>query len=170
VPPSRPLVTRVASVAPSCCTTFSFSRRAGSLLDHLLRVAMSPYRLALPSRPLIVPALVVSTLSPYCLGVPPSLASAALSYRAALYSSRCSCHPIMLRPTLVLSSHRLVVACACLSCPWASWGGGWMRMVDGESSVALTQRPTNSYVNLQGDFLHRVEIFYIWHVKNLRFW
>ena len=125
---------------------------------------MSPYRLALPSRPLIVPALVMSTLSPYCLGVPPSLASAALSYRAALYSSRCSCHSIMLRPTLVLSSHRLVVACACLSCPWASWGG-----VDangyGESSVASTQRPTNSYVNLQGDFLHRVEIFYIGQIK-----
>ena len=41
--------------------------------------------------------------------------------------------------------------------------GGW-------GSIASTQRPTNSYVNLQGDFLHRAEIFYIGHVKNLQFW
>ena len=40
----------------------------------------------------------------------------------------------------------------------------------GRESIASTQRPTNSYVNLQGDFLHRAEIFYIGHVKNLRFW
>ena len=40
----------------------------------------------------------------------------------------------------------------------------------GGGSIASTQRPTNSYVNLQGDFLHRAEIFYIGHVKNLLFW
>ena len=39
----------------------------------------------------------------------------------------------------------------------------------GGGSIALTQRPPNSYVSLQGDFLHRAEIFYIGHVKNLRF-
>ena len=40
----------------------------------------------------------------------------------------------------------------------------------GRESIASAQRHTNSYVNLQGDFLHRAEIFYIGHVKNLRFW
>ncbi len=40
----------------------------------------------------------------------------------------------------------------------------------GGGSIALTQRPINSYVSLQGDFLHRAEIFYIGRVKNLRFW
>jgi hypothetical protein len=35
----------------------------------------------------------------------------------------------------------------------------------GGGSIALTQRPINSYVSLQGDFLHRAEIFYIGRVK-----
>ena len=39
----------------------------------------------------------------------------------------------------------------------------------GGGSIASTQRPTNSYVSLQGDFLHGAEIFYIGRVKNLRF-
>jgi len=36
--------------------------------------------------------------------------------------------------------------------------------------MVLTQRPSNSYISLQGDFLHQAEIFYISRVKNLRFW
>ena len=40
----------------------------------------------------------------------------------------------------------------------------------GGGSIALTQRPIDSYVSLQGDFLHQAEIFYIGRVKNLRFW
>ena len=31
----------------------------------------------------------------------------------------------------------------------------------GGGAIALTQRPINSYVSLQGDFLHRAEFFYI---------
>jgi hypothetical protein len=41
-----------------------------------------------------------------------------------------------------------------------SGGGGQLRR----------PRDLLSYVNLEGDFLHRAEIFYIGHVKNLRFW
>ena len=49
-------------------------------------------------------------------------------------------------------------------------GGGHGPILLGKSeagggSIVSTQRPTNSYVNLQGDFLHRAEIFYIGHVK-----
>ena len=56
-----------------------------------------------------------------------------------------------------------------------SVGGGHGPILLGKSeagggSIASTQRPINSYVNLQGDFLHRAEIFYIGHVKNLRIW
>jgi hypothetical protein len=40
----------------------------------------------------------------------------------------------------------------------------------GGGSIALTQRPINSYVNLQEDILLRAEFFYIGRVKNLRFW
>ena len=40
----------------------------------------------------------------------------------------------------------------------------------GRGSIASTQRPTNSYMNLQGDVLLRAEIFHIGHVKKLRFW
>jgi hypothetical protein len=141
-PPSCPLVARVASVALLCYTAFLSSRRAG----WLLLVALSPYRLALPSHPPVAPdgcclsrrlcchimlrrplalsscrlivacrvvalssraarssshragwlLFVTSPLSPYCLG-PPSLASCALSYCAALSSSCRLCRPIMLR-------------------------------------------------------------------------
>ena len=57
-----------------------------------------------------------------------------------------------------------------------SAGGGHGTILSGKSEaggagfIASTQRPTNSYVNLQGDFLHRAEIFFIGHVKNLQFW
>ena len=40
----------------------------------------------------------------------------------------------------------------------------------GGGVIASTQRPTHSYFSLQGDFLHRAEIFDIGRVKNLRFW
>jgi hypothetical protein len=50
----------------------------------------------------------------------------------------------------------------CRRRPWSDF----IREVgSGGGSIASTQRPTNSYVNLQGDFLHRAEIFYIGHVK-----
>jgi hypothetical protein len=56
----------------------------------------------------------------------------------------------------------------CWRRPWSDFirevGSG------GAGSIASTQRPINSYVNLQGDLLHRAEIVYIGHVKNLRFW
>jgi hypothetical protein len=56
----------------------------------------------------------------------------------------------------------------CRRRPWSDFirevGSG------GRGSIVSTQRPTYSYVNLQGDFLHRAEIFYIGRVKNLRFW
>ncbi len=56
-----------------------------------------------------------------------------------------------------------------------SAGGGHGPILLGKSEVeggaiASTKRPTNSYINLQGDFLHRAVIFYIGHVKNLGFW
>ena len=48
----------------------------------------------------------------------------------------------------------------CQRRPWSDFirevGSG------GRGSIVSTQRPTYSYVNLQGDFLHRAEIFYIW--------
>ena len=44
----------------------------------------------------------------------------------------------------------------------------WSDFIRG--SIALTQRPINSFVNLQGDFIPHAEIFYILSVKNLRFW
>ena len=51
----------------------------------------------------------------------------------------------------------------CRRLPWSEFirevGSG------GGGSIALTQRPINSYVSLQGDFLHRAEIFYIGRVK-----
>ena len=48
-------------------------------------------------------------------------------------------------------------------------------MSDGKSEAGggvncVDPVPINSYVNLQGDFLHRAEIFYFGRVKNLRFW
>ena len=84
---------------PGVCAAFASSCHAGCLL------------------------LVALPLSPYCLGSP-SLTSGALLYWycAALLSSRHICFPIMLCHMLVLSSRLLVVVC--LSCPWASWGGG----------------------------------------------
>jgi hypothetical protein len=56
-----------------------------------------------------------------------------------------------------------------------SAGGGHGPMLLGKSeagggSIASTQRPINSYVNLQEDILHGAEFFYIGRVKNLRFW
>jgi hypothetical protein len=56
-----------------------------------------------------------------------------------------------------------------------SAGGGHGPILLGKSeagggSIALTQRPINSYVNLQGEFIPHAEIFYIGCVKNLRFW
>jgi hypothetical protein len=51
----------------------------------------------------------------------------------------------------------------CRRRPWSDFirevGSG------GRGSIASTQRPTHSYVNLQEDFLHRAEIFYISRVK-----
>ena len=45
----------------------------------------------------------------------------------------------------------------CQRRPWSDF----IREVEsgGGGSIASTQRPTNSYVNLQEDFLHRAEIF-----------
>ena len=40
----------------------------------------------------------------------------------------------------------------------------------GGGSLASAQRSSDSYVNLQGDFLPQAETFYIGRVKNLRFW
>ena len=37
----------------------------------------------------------------------------------------------------------------------------------GGGSIASTQRPINSYVNLQGDFIPHAEIFYIGRVKKI---
>ena len=56
-----------------------------------------------------------------------------------------------------------------------SAGGGHGPIALGKSdagggSIVWTQRPTNSYMNLQGDFLPQAEIFYIGCVKNLGFW
>jgi len=54
----------------------------------------------------------------------------------------------------------------CRQRPWSEF----IREVGSRGGViASTQRPTNSYLSLQGDFLHRAEIFYIGHVENLRF-
>jgi len=56
----------------------------------------------------------------------------------------------------------------CRRQPWSDFirevrsGGG--------GAIVLTQRPTNSYMNLQGDFLPQAKIFYIGRVKNLGFW
>jgi hypothetical protein len=55
----------------------------------------------------------------------------------------------------------------CRRLPWSDFirkGGS------GGGSIVSTQRPTNSYVNLQGDCLPQAEIFYIGRVKNLGFW
>ena len=48
-----------------------------------------------------------------------------------------------------------------------SVGGGHGSILFGKSeagggSIVSTQRPTKSYVNLQGDFLPQAEIFYLW--------
>ena len=53
----------------------------------------------------------------------------------------------------------------CRRRPWSDFirevrsGGG--------GAITSTKRPTNSYISLQGDFLHRAEIFYTGRVKNL---
>ncbi len=62
-----------------------------------------------------------------------------------------------------------------LSMRTVSAGGGHGLILLGKSeaeggSMGLTQRPTNSYVNQQGDFLPQAEMFYIGRVKNIGFW
>jgi len=54
-----------------------------------------------------------------------------------------------------------------------SAGGGHGPILLGKSEAGgrggqLRRPRDNSYVNLQGDFIHPAEIFYIGHVKNLR--
>ena len=49
----------------------------------------------------------------------------------------------------------------CRRRPWSDF----IREVGGGGAIVSTKRPTNSYINLQGDFLYRAEIFYIGHVK-----
>ena len=57
-----------------------------------------------------------------------------------------------------------------------SAGGGHGPILLGKSEAGgrgaqLRQPRDNSYINLQGDYLHLAEIFYIGHdVKNLRIW
>ena len=94
--PSRRLVVacRVASVAISCCAALSSS--SSCRLIVACRVVSLSSRAALSSSHRTGWLLLVtSALSPYCLG-PPSLASCALSYCAALSSSCRLCPPSML--------------------------------------------------------------------------
>jgi len=93
-PPSCPLVARVASVALLCYTAFLSSRRAG----WLLLVALSPYRLALPSHPPVAPDVVLSSR---WLVVICHVAFVALLSWAAL---PCLVRPIVLCCPLVLLS------------------------------------------------------------------
>ncbi len=41
---------------------------------------------------------------------------------------------------------------------------------EGGGSLESTERDTNSYVKLQGDFLPQADFFYIRRVKNLGIW
>jgi hypothetical protein len=54
-------------------------------------------------------------------------------------------------------------------CRLRPWSDFIREAGSGGGSIVSTQRLTNSYVNLQGDFLPHTEIFYIGLVKNLRF-
>jgi hypothetical protein len=58
---------------------------------------------------------------------------------------------------------------------FSAGGGHWSDFIrevgrGGGGSIALTQRPIKSYINLQGEFIPHADIFYIGRVKNLRFW